>query len=513
MNKILINILLFSTLVIGSIGLITFDVWADTQYTGVYEIPDDYNGDNMYIEFYRDLGASNNVWTFETYEYDFDVYVPDGYNYVFVYYKSCPYSWYVINPAILIYSDTQYGYYCFSTELAYDDNYVARFQFATTNMKRFDGEESEPITIYLKNNASSYHKIGRKLVKDDVVTSTYNESYISLSSLERKQVYYDSKTYYSVMFNQPVVYYGSGYLSPTANTSSYVFTTSELQKSIFPGSEPEYVINTDKLTDLIPCINKIKSKETITVYPEPKLKSAKFNSANNVIRLIYERDNDCLPNLVEMYDKIFVKIQGEEEWRTLDNLYDDKKIVSVMNDSKYKLIAGAVNGDKLLNKLGYDYSDDDSTKPIIEAVIWGMRYGYRLKSANYKYTSYVFSRYVFEDNVITDTDITIDDLGNLSDIKPGTSGDNGVSVKPGGTENNPIIGGTDEADYSDLGSFLKSFNFDFSSIGNAISGSFSLVTGFASMIGNIFQNFFGDGVGIIALLAIGICVVLRVLGR
>jgi len=33
------------------------------------------------------------------------------------------------------------------------------------------------------------------------------------------------------------------------------------------------------------------------------------------------------------------------------------------------------------------------------------------------------------------------------------------------------------------------------------------------MIGSIFQNFFGDAVGIIALLAIGICIVLRVLGR
>ena len=72
---------------------------------------------------------------------------------------------------------------------------------------------------------------------------------------------------------------------------------------------------------------------------------------------------------------------------------------------------------------------------------------------------------------------------------------------------------SDSADYSDVGSFFKSLNFDFSSIGKALSGSFSLVTGFASMIGTIFQNFFGDAVGIIALLAIGICIILRVLGR
>ena len=50
MNKIIINILLFSALIIGSIGLITFDVWADSKTGDVYEIPEDYKDRNYVIQ-------------------------------------------------------------------------------------------------------------------------------------------------------------------------------------------------------------------------------------------------------------------------------------------------------------------------------------------------------------------------------------------------------------------------------------------------------------------------------
>ena len=66
---------------------------------------------------------------------------------------------------------------------------------------------------------------------------------------------------------------------------------------------------------------------------------------------------------------------------------------------------------------------------------------------------------------------------------------------------------------SSITDWVKNFKFDFSAITGAIQGSFSLVTSFASLIGNIFQNFFGEAVGVVALLAIGICVVLRLVGR
>lgn len=512
MNKILINILLFSTLVIGSIGLISFDVWAEELTTDVYEIPDDYESRNMYIEFYQEGSLTSSGYSFITEEYDFDVYVPNGYSWFLWYCTYSPYNWTNMYPRIFVTDGIDYCNFNLQN-ISVDKNNISAVNITV-------GEND--IIVYLKNNGSSQYRITRKLKNDNqVATTEYSQSYLALSTLNGHSLYYGSNcnTY---KFNQPVVYSGGTYGSPSLNDAgwkAYVVQMSELSKYP-PTSNPDYIFNANGVNknkqlvnDCADAVNKILAKNGMSSFPEPSLLSAKFNDANNMIRLIYERNDDCIPDVIEMYNKVFVKLQNDDEWKTLDNDLEDLKLVSVANNSNYKLIAGAMNIDNILNQLGYDSNYKDAVAPVIEGVIWGLRYGYRQMSGNYKYTGYVFSRYVFEDNLITDTDITIDDLGNLTDIKPGTSGDNGVSVKPGGTENNPIISGTDEADYSDLGSFIKSFNFDFSSIGNAISGSFSLVTGFASMIGNIFQNFFGDGVGIIALLAIGICVVLRVLGR
>lgn len=512
MNKILINILLISTLVIGSIGFITFDVWAEESTTDVYEIPDDYESRNMYIEFYEEGSLTSAGFSFITQEYDFDVYVPNGYSWFLWYCTYSPYNWTNMYPRFYVVDGTDYGYFDLQN-ITVDKNNISAI-----NVKVGDSK----ITVYLKNNGSSQYNITRKLKNDNQVSTTeYTQSYLALSSLHAHNLYYGNYNF-TFKFNQPVVTSSGRYGMPQfdeAGWKAYVVQFNELLKYA-PTSSADYTFNANGVAqnkqlvnDCADAVNKILAKNKMTSFPEPSLLSAKFNESNNMIRLIYERNDDCLPDVVEMYNKVFVKLQNVDEWKTLDNDFEDLKLVSVANNSNYKLIAGAMNIDNILNQLGYDSSDKDAVAPVIEGVIWGLRYGYRQMSGNYKYTGYVFSRYVFEDNVITDTDITIDDLGNLSVIKPGTSGDNGVSVKPGGTENNPIISGTDEADYSDLGSFIKSFNFDFSSIGNAISGSFSLVTGFASMIGNIFQNFFGDGVGIIALLAIGICVVLRVLGR
>ena len=248
------------------------------------------------------------------------------------------------------------------------------------------------------------------------------------------------------------------------------------------------------------------------IFTEPQLKSAKLNDDETNIRLVYSYDRDSSLMSAETYNKIYVKLQDKEDWIILSNT----DVVSVNFDSNFKVVAGGIYLDKLYSSLGYDEYDDTSIKPVVQAVIWGVRYKYIADDNKYKYgyvnTNYVMNRYVFENAIIDNPDIKIDDLGNLTDIKPGNSSSN-ISVKPGGSENNPIIGATDEADYSDVGSFFKSLNFDFSSIGKALTGSFSLVTGFASMIGNIFQNFFGEAVGVVALLAIGICIVLRVLGR
>lgn len=515
MNKILINILLFSTLVIGSIGLISFDVWADETTTDVYDIPEDYKSRNYYIEFYRQLSYDADGLTFEQYEYDFDIYVPSEYDSLFYFYQSCPSSWYVMCPFFYIYSDNSFAIAGINTNWAFDCNNTAKIELS---LKNSDGSNTDDkIVIYIKNNGSTYHKITRKLSKTGVTESAYYESFITLSSLVRKNLSYGSKTQYLLKFNDAVVFHNGSNATPTMSADTYIFTTDKLSSLSDLLKNADYKIKTNKFEDMFLYVDKVRNQGQNNVFPEPELKSSRYNSDSNLIQLYYKRDNDNLPKLVDTYDKVFVKIQGNKDWITINNILDDTdsscKVASVNNNIDQKLIIGVVNIDNLYSLLGYDYADSSQTPPVIEAIIWGVRYGYRLKSANYKYTNYVFSRYVFEDNVIVDTDITIDDLGNLTDIKQPSGGSSGVTVKPGGTSGNPVISATDEADYSDVGSFFKSLNFDFSSIGKALSGSFSLVTGFASMIGNVFSSFFGDAIGIIALLAIGICIVLRVLGR
>lgn len=513
MNKIFINLLLFSTIVFGSIALLTFDAWADTSTTDVYEIPDDYVSENSYIQFYNDSSVSGTSKSFSSVIYDFDVYVPQSYQWALFCYNYAPYSWNDIFTSILIYSGDGYGF------LTFEDTSSSRFYVDCNNVtKKSVTINDKTIDVYLKNNGCIKRIVKKSLKKDDVSQNTSTTDYVSLSSLADKQLYYSSIRY-DIAFNQPIIY--SLYHGFNINKGSryYVYQNSELKvipsdvtQNYYSSYDYDGSSSLDFVSSLFSDIDKIKKQQSMTSFPSPELKSARFNSDINLIQLMYVRNSDCLPDIVENYTKVYVKLQGEKEWRTLDNSVQGDRIVSVAHNSQFKVISGGLNIDNLNSALGYDETDEAAILPVIEGVIWGLRYGYKTTGGSYKYTSYVFNRYVFEDNVIADTDITIDDLGNLTDIKPGNSGSD-ISVKPGGSANNPTISATDEADYSDLGSFIKSINFDFSDIGKAISGSFSLVTGFASMIGNVFQNFFGEAVGIIALLAIGVCVVLRVLGR
>lgn len=120
----------------------------------------------------------------------------------------------------------------------------------------------------------------------------------------------------------------------------------------------------------------------------------------------------------------------------------------------------------------------------------------RSRFSQYAYvrTDFEFSRYVFQ-NASDDEDynFSVGDLGNLGNL--GTSGSTTII---GGTPNAPSGGNgsnnvwTDSSSGGGLSSitdWVKNFKFDFSAITGAIQGSFSLVTSFASLIGNIFQNF------------------------
>ena len=236
-----------------------------------------------------------------------------------------------------------------------------------------------------------------------------------------------------------------------------------------------------------------------------------------------------IPNFLYVYPKIFVKVKGNDEWVEFQNLDTSQSknaigydIFGLKHDSTNKSIWGNLSLYALYERMGYtakQINAGDFVPPKIEGIIWGVQYGYALTQnildeSSIRKSKIVFSRYVFEDNIVDTPDVGIGDLGDLPNISGSNSSievGSGSNIGSGGGHHVPAP--SDSADYSDVGSFFKSLNFDFSSIGKALSGSFSLVTGFASMIGTIFQKFFGDAVGIIALLAIGICIVLRVLGR
>lgn len=504
MNKILINILLFSTLVIGSIGLIIFDVWADTKTGDVYEIPEDYLSRNYQIEFNKNTSSdSSSIRSYQADYYDFDIYYPEGYDVVMAYYQRCPYSWYIFYPFIYIYTSDTY-YYKIIDNIYLDENGVGKLLVG----------ENNDIEIYVKDNGCTTRIVSKSLKKDDYSNNVSKLAPIKLLSMCGHQLYYDSTTNYKLKTSECFILVPA--LSYTLNENKRYYVLSPIENLTSKYAENFYsqydnTNNKDISQQIFNDVAKIRKSRASESFPAPVIKAARLNSDLDLIQITYQYNSDFVPSNVDMYKNVFIKTQNTSEWQTLANLYNNKKIVSVGLNNQYKTILGGFNLDDLYASLGYDETEETSEKPVIEAVIWGVRYEYSTNSG-IRNSPYVFSRYVFEDNVISDTDVSIDDLGNLTDIKPGTSGSN-VTVKPGGSVNNPTISATDEADYSDVGSFFKSLNFDFSSIGKALSGSFSLVTGFASMIGTIFQNFFGDAVGIIALLAIGICIVLRVLGR
>ena len=194
----------------------------------------------------------------------------------------------------------------------------------------------------------------------------------------------------------------------------------------------------------------------------------------------------------------------------------------VKDNSSSSCISGVLNID-ILKDIVAVQQEKETDDIDIQAVIWGVQYGYKKAGAVFSQYAYVrtdfeFSRYVFQ-NASDDEDynFSVGDLGNLGNL--GTSGSTtiigGIPNAPSGGNgsNNVWTDSSSGGGLSSITDWVKNFKFDFSAITGAIQGSFSLVTSFASLIGNIFQNFFGEAVGVVALLAIGICVVLRLVGR
>lgn len=520
MNNVSKYLILFSILVIGSIALLTFDALADTTTTDIYEIPEDYQSRNYVVQardvsngnFYVSVNGENKSTTgqiISDYLYDFTIYYPTD--------MLC--SLYTMRSG---YEKMYFGFQFIDSEhehiigfdigtgLIFDENNICKL-----DLKYSVDSEIKNITVYLKKNDCIQH-----ICKNSTEYGVFeSDNALSLSSLDRA-FRYDINL---LSVNYPFFYYlpGSGY-----NTAVYsgVFNSKYvIQKFSGNSTASSYI-------PAIIFVNKYIETNKSGVFPEPILK--KVDKASSTLRCFYEYPTQGrTPNFNYVYPKIYVKEKGKEwlEYKNvaIDNNYESQ-IYKLKVDNSNKIIFGSLSLSQLYIRMGYTWSQilaDDFEPPKIEGIIWGVQYGYALTQnildeSSIRKSKIVFSRYVFEDNIVDTPDVGIGDLGDLPNISgsnssievgSGNSSGSGSNIGSGGGHHVPAP--SDSADYSDVGSFFKSLNFDFSSIGKALSGSFSLVTGFASMIGTIFQNFFGDAVGIIALLAIGICIVLRVLGR
>lgn len=503
MKRLILNLILLTTTIVGTIFMLTYDVHAE-DITEVYVIPNDYTYRNYNVEFYNGSMSDGQYYAYTRYNYDFTVYTPSGYDsvlYVNDKFKYATHNYYYYCFSLRVYNET--NSYIFNIgQLEFDKNNVAKSTLTLS--------DDESITIYIKSNDCCKIDSKKALKQDLIENNKYTETYITLNGLSEFQYDWTYGTPYSMTVNDIFLY------TNRETEPIYIYI-----KNLDSASKyEEYSSRNENLRDALDSIINWRKSKSGTVFPEPELSSADINSSNDVIRLIYKYNRDIVPMDVITYDKVFVKLQSNNEWLTLDNTYQDKKIVSIAYNNDFKVISGGVNLDILYLSLGYYMYDTDVELPVIEGIIWGVRYKYPADENKYKNgyvnTSYIFSRYIFEDNIIEDTNISVDDLGNLTDINSSnnsTSGGGG-SVNVGGSES-PTIEQIviDDTNINSMSDFINSLKWDFSSISNAISSVFSLVVQFAGFIGNIFSALFGEPFFIIVLIAIGCAIILRVVGR
>lgn len=522
MNKTMINVLLFFTLVMGTMAILTFDVWADSSTDDVYEIPEDYNSRN-YVVQYR-INSTGTMYVDEDdgtqskdtysaiidYNYDFTVFFPKDFLCSLIVtsgsYQRNAFSFWFFNEDFC-----QYVLNSSLGNLSFDINNVSKVDLISS-------DTNEKVSIYIKKESISYHKVLKPAEHDIQITdklttlssmsNNYTMSDLSLFSVNYPFVFRPYSGYDKLIYSG---IYGSNYLVQQIPSS----------------------FSNDQSTNVsaLKAVERRISNNVSGVFPEPLLNQVKKIS-NDTLHCFYSYPTQGrTPNFNYIYPKIYVKLEGEDwvEYKETDTSKKGFEHVFILHvDNQNQSIWGALSLRTLYVRMGYTYSEitaDDFVPPKIQGIIWGVQYGYALTQnildeSSIRKSKIVFSRYVFEDNIVDTPDVGIGDLGDLpnisgsnSSIEVGSGNSSGSGSNIGSSGGHDVPAPSDSADYSDVGSFFKSLNFDFSSIGKALSGSFSLVTGFASMIGTIFQNFFGEAVRIIALLAIGICIVLRVLGR
>lgn len=500
-------------------------VWADTSTGDVYEIPEDYVSRNYIIQgrtnsngqmYFTDPDGGQSMDNYTQvidYYYDFTVYYPKDFYLSLVitsgaYQKNYYSLW--LEPFNDDARNLLYGY-SFGSGLKFDDNNMC---MATSDYTDSDGNKSSVVIYIKKNNCNQY-----SIQKTENHGILEKEIALSLSSLDG---YLNMSQYSLFSVNYPFIFrpysgydkliysgiYGNDYMVQKIQCSSYD------------------TLDTD--ISALRCVEKRISNDNSGTFPEPELDSV-IKRTNRLSCFYKFPTQNRLPNFEYVYPKIYIKESGKdwaeypEEDLNVDSTY--RHVLNFTVDSSNRSIWCSLMFNALYLRMGYTIEQvlaDDFEPPKIDGIIWGVQYGYALTQnildeSSIRKSKIVFSRYVFEDNIVDTPDVGIGDLGDLPNISGSTSNievETGSSGTSGGSLNRPS-GGHDVSDY-DSTSFIDLIlngKLSFSSIGDALSSLFSMVSGFASAVGSILGAVFGNAFGLIALCAVGAVIVLRVLGR
>ena len=502
-------------------------VWADTATTDIYEIPEEYASRNYVVQDrYTSTGkqyitvngsqVSTDAQTIIDYTYDFTVYYPTDYLFSLEL-RLNSYGKFGFNLRLYNQDNSIFCGYSLGSELKFDGNNVAQ-----ANVSYYLDGQKYNLPIYVKKNNCIQHS----LVKTTDYGIFENDIVLSLSSLSeslRKESF--------LSINYPF------YLNGTTTSSGYSYYYSRVYSGIYDNSHviQEFKSNTNDNTDIkgaVVLINRFIENNKSDVFPKPTLNKVNKTS-DTTLHCYYDYPTQGrTPNFMYVYPKVFVKVKGNENWTEYQNIDDTQSenalgfsVYKLKHDSSNKMIWGNLSLYALYERMGYteqQINSEDFEPPKIEGIIWGVQYGYALfqnilDESSIRKSKIVFSRYVFEDNIVDTPDVGIGDLGDLPNISgstsnievgTGSSGTSGGSLnRPGGGHNVPD---KDSTSFIDL---IINGKLNFSSIGEALSSLFSMVSGFASAVGAVLGAVFGNTFGLIALCAVGAVIVLRVLGR
>lgn len=528
----LIDITVFVTVIVA-VSYIMFiligstPVWADTKTGDVYEIPEDYKDRNYVIQIrqsgtgskyvqdekgnYTILDKGNYI---SDYTFDFTVYYPS--NLLCSLYSNTYNSKDSLGLQFCYVDDDSYLFgFMFNTELKFDTNNVAKIEVYYYKDNDYNGEKVYTY-FYIKKNNCSCHTVytldEHGVIEEDYVLqlSTLYGGFCASSCV----LYSVNYPFYNYPMNSSgynyIVYsgvYGKSYV-----VQQFYSRTSSIKEPI----------------SAIKCIEKRIATNVSGVFPEPIMLQAKKIS-DSTLHCFYEYPTQGrTPNFNYVYPKIYVKVDGKDWVEYKEEDKSAKGFEHIFNfhvDNENQSIWGALSLRTLYIRMGYTYSEitaKDFVSPKIQGIIWGVQYGYALTQnildeSSIRKSKIVFSRYVFEDNIVDTPDVGIGDLGDLPNISGSTSNievGTGSNRPSGGSTNRPGMGqNVPDKDSTSFIDLIISGKLNFSSIGDALSSLFSMVSGFASAVGSILGAVFGNTFGMIALCAVGSAIVLRVLGR